>query len=159
MGIFVADVTFRTPALPVWGQTILGAGFKLGPATAIAPRSMFIASLNHSKDRSAAVRFRNCSDASRKRRLAASGLARVAARHTVDILRMPTRNAQQANPVTRFVIARCSIASGCRLGPPNPPSGQYQMALRADTPLLLSFAVAKFLSGGVFPRASSAASL
>ena len=31
MGIFVADVTFRTPALPVWGQTILGAGFKLGP--------------------------------------------------------------------------------------------------------------------------------
>src|SRR5450432_3113053 len=31
MGIFVADVTFRTPALPVWGQTILGAGFKLVP--------------------------------------------------------------------------------------------------------------------------------
>jgi len=31
MGIFVADVTFRTPALPLWGQTILGAGFKLGP--------------------------------------------------------------------------------------------------------------------------------
>lgn len=31
MGIFVADVTFRTPAMPVWGQTILGASFMLGP--------------------------------------------------------------------------------------------------------------------------------
>jgi ribokinase len=31
MGIFVADVAFRTPALPVWGQTILGLDFKLGP--------------------------------------------------------------------------------------------------------------------------------
>jgi ribokinase len=31
MGIFVADVTFRTPAMPVWGQTVLGASFMLGP--------------------------------------------------------------------------------------------------------------------------------
>jgi ribokinase len=31
MGIFVADVAFRTPTLPVWGQTILGLDFKLGP--------------------------------------------------------------------------------------------------------------------------------
>ena len=31
MGIFVADVAFRTPVLPVWGQTILGLDFKLGP--------------------------------------------------------------------------------------------------------------------------------
>jgi ribokinase len=31
MGIFVADVAFRTPALPAWGQTILGLDFKLGP--------------------------------------------------------------------------------------------------------------------------------
>ncbi len=31
MGIFVADVAFRTPALPVWGQTIMGLDFKLGP--------------------------------------------------------------------------------------------------------------------------------
>lgn len=31
MGIFVADVTFRTPQLPAWGQTVLGTSFKLGP--------------------------------------------------------------------------------------------------------------------------------
>lgn len=31
LGIFVADVTFRTPAMPVWGQTILGTSFMLGP--------------------------------------------------------------------------------------------------------------------------------
>jgi ribokinase len=31
MGIFVADVTFRTPAMPVWGETLLGTSFRLGP--------------------------------------------------------------------------------------------------------------------------------
>lgn len=31
MGIFVADVSFRTPQLPTWGQTVLGTSFKLGP--------------------------------------------------------------------------------------------------------------------------------
>lgn len=31
MGIFVADVAFRTPELPVWGQTVLGLDFRLGP--------------------------------------------------------------------------------------------------------------------------------
>ena len=31
MGIFVADVTFRTPAMPVWGETLLGTSFMLGP--------------------------------------------------------------------------------------------------------------------------------
>jgi ribokinase len=31
MGIFVADVAFRTSGLPVWGQTVLGCGFRLGP--------------------------------------------------------------------------------------------------------------------------------
>jgi ribokinase len=31
MGIFVADVAFRTPDLPVWGQTVLGLDFRLGP--------------------------------------------------------------------------------------------------------------------------------
>lgn len=31
MGIFVADVTFRTHSMPVWGQTVLGTGFMLGP--------------------------------------------------------------------------------------------------------------------------------
>lgn len=31
LGIFATDVTFRTPAMPHWGQTVLGADFKLGP--------------------------------------------------------------------------------------------------------------------------------
>ncbi len=31
MGIFVADLAFRTPKLPAWGETVLGLSFKLGP--------------------------------------------------------------------------------------------------------------------------------
>ena len=31
MGSFVADLAFRTPELPKWGQTIMGSGFMLGP--------------------------------------------------------------------------------------------------------------------------------
>lgn len=31
MGIFVADLTFRTPRLPAWGETVLGSGFRVGP--------------------------------------------------------------------------------------------------------------------------------
>jgi len=31
MGSFVADLAFRTPQLPAWGQTILGSEFRLGP--------------------------------------------------------------------------------------------------------------------------------
>ncbi len=31
MGSFVADLAFRTPKLPAWGETCMGAGFKLGP--------------------------------------------------------------------------------------------------------------------------------
>jgi ribokinase len=31
MGIFVADLTFRTPRLPVWGETVLGSDFRIGP--------------------------------------------------------------------------------------------------------------------------------
>lgn len=31
MGSFVADLAFRTPQLPAWGQTILGSDFRLGP--------------------------------------------------------------------------------------------------------------------------------
>ena len=31
MGSFVADLTFRTPELPQWGQTIMGSLFRLGP--------------------------------------------------------------------------------------------------------------------------------
>lgn len=31
MGSYVADVAFRTARLPKWGETTMGAGFKLGP--------------------------------------------------------------------------------------------------------------------------------
>ena len=31
MGSFVADLAFRTPQLPAWGQTIMGTEFRLGP--------------------------------------------------------------------------------------------------------------------------------
>jgi ribokinase len=31
MGSFVADLAFRTPRLPAWGETILGSEFRLGP--------------------------------------------------------------------------------------------------------------------------------
>ena len=31
MGSFVADLAFRTPRLPSWGETVLGTEFRLGP--------------------------------------------------------------------------------------------------------------------------------
>jgi ribokinase len=31
LGIFVVDLAFRTKSLPVWGETVLGGGFRLGP--------------------------------------------------------------------------------------------------------------------------------
>ena len=31
LGIFVADVAFRTPRQPAWGETVIGTGFRLGP--------------------------------------------------------------------------------------------------------------------------------
>ena len=31
MGSFVADLTFRTPSLPRWGETVMGSAFRLGP--------------------------------------------------------------------------------------------------------------------------------
>jgi len=31
MGIFVADLAFRTPRLPAWGETVLGSDFRIGP--------------------------------------------------------------------------------------------------------------------------------
>jgi ribokinase len=31
MGIFVADLAFLTPRLPVWGETVLGQRFRMGP--------------------------------------------------------------------------------------------------------------------------------
>src|ERR1043165_6548678 len=31
MGSFVADLSFRTPRLPAWGETVMGTEFRLGP--------------------------------------------------------------------------------------------------------------------------------
>ena len=31
MGSFVADLAFRTPRLPGWGETVMGTAFRLGP--------------------------------------------------------------------------------------------------------------------------------
>jgi len=31
MGSFVVDLTFRTERIPVWGETLMGSKFKLGP--------------------------------------------------------------------------------------------------------------------------------
>lgn len=31
MGIFAADLSFRTPRLPGWGETVMGSAFRLGP--------------------------------------------------------------------------------------------------------------------------------
>ena len=31
MGIFALDVAFRAPRLPVWGETVVGSGLKMGP--------------------------------------------------------------------------------------------------------------------------------
>lgn len=31
MGSFVADLAFRTPRLPSWGETVMGSAFRLGP--------------------------------------------------------------------------------------------------------------------------------
>ena len=31
MGIFVADLAFRAPRLPAWGETVLGTDFRMGP--------------------------------------------------------------------------------------------------------------------------------
>jgi ribokinase len=31
LGSFVADVAFRTPRIPAWGETVMGSGFALGP--------------------------------------------------------------------------------------------------------------------------------
>ena len=31
MGVFAVDLTFRTPAMPVWGETLRGSEFRTGP--------------------------------------------------------------------------------------------------------------------------------
>jgi ribokinase len=45
MGIFVADLTFRTPSMPVWGETVLGKNFRLGPGGKGSNQSVAVARL------------------------------------------------------------------------------------------------------------------
>jgi ribokinase len=45
MGIFVVDLAFRTKYLPVWGETVLGAGFRLGPGGKGSNQSVAVARL------------------------------------------------------------------------------------------------------------------
>jgi ribokinase len=50
MGIFVADLTFRTTHMPAWGETILGLGFKLGPGGKGSNQAVAAARLNGQVD-------------------------------------------------------------------------------------------------------------
>jgi hypothetical protein len=48
MGVFVADLAFRAPKLPGWGETVLGLSFKMGPggkeSRPLAPATAFLRS-------------------------------------------------------------------------------------------------------------------
>lgn len=45
MGSFVADLAFRTPKLPAWGETVLGSEFRLGPGGKGSNQAVCIARL------------------------------------------------------------------------------------------------------------------
>ncbi|HEU5451648.1 MAG TPA: ribokinase [Terriglobales bacterium] len=45
MGSFVADLAFRTPRLPAWGETVLGSEFRLGPGGKGSNQAVCIARL------------------------------------------------------------------------------------------------------------------
>jgi ribokinase len=51
MGIFAADLTFLTPKLPSWAETVLGTGFRIGPGGKGSNQAIAIARLD------AAVQF------------------------------------------------------------------------------------------------------
>jgi ribokinase len=51
MGIFAADLTFLTPKLPSWAETVLGTGFRIGPGGKGSNQAIAIARLE------AAVQF------------------------------------------------------------------------------------------------------
>lgn len=46
MGSFVADLAFRTPRLPGWGETVMGSAFLLGPGGKGSNQAVAIARLN-----------------------------------------------------------------------------------------------------------------
>jgi ribokinase len=45
MGIFAADLTFLTPRLPAWTETVLGTGFRIGPGGKGSNQAIAIARL------------------------------------------------------------------------------------------------------------------
>jgi ribokinase len=45
MGIFAADLTFLTPKLPAWTETVLGSGFRIGPGGKGSNQAIAIARL------------------------------------------------------------------------------------------------------------------
>jgi ribokinase len=45
MGSFVADLTFRTPRLPGWGETVMGSSFLIGPGGKASNQAVAIARL------------------------------------------------------------------------------------------------------------------
>jgi ribokinase len=45
MGIFAADLTFLTPRLPAWTETVLGSGFRIGPGGKGSNQAIAIARL------------------------------------------------------------------------------------------------------------------
>jgi ribokinase len=46
MGIFAADLTFLTPKLPAWTETVLGSGFRIGPGGKGSNQAIAIARLD-----------------------------------------------------------------------------------------------------------------
>lgn len=46
MGSFVADLAFRTPRLPRWGETVMGSAFRLGPGGKGSNQAVAVARLN-----------------------------------------------------------------------------------------------------------------
>jgi len=46
MGSFVADLAFRTPRLPGWGETVMGSSFRLGPGGKGSNQAVAAARLN-----------------------------------------------------------------------------------------------------------------
>jgi len=46
MGIFAADLTFLTPKLPSWAETVLGTGFRIGPGGKGSNQAIAIARLD-----------------------------------------------------------------------------------------------------------------
>jgi ribokinase len=48
MGIFAADLTFLTPRLPAWTETVLGSGFRIGPGGKGSNQAIAVARLSAS---------------------------------------------------------------------------------------------------------------